>query len=288
MNPYSEEAVSALRSILSCYNTYEVGSWTRTSEALEVAGEHTLRRFASGETWPERQTIEKVYKFFQVKSVRRALWDQGWALNCRAELEMVYGLPARRDPYRILKQRAKLSDEEQRRCAGELKGDYFAVRPHPEAGNVLSHVRIFDSFPHYGLATCRISRAIRETPDGVIERDLVIEGGVFQKSSVLNILGYDVNDGDVRMVALRDTGEGGYRGFVTGFDTSNVAFSARIVMQRLENPVPYEEIRERTGWWTSHDALSDFLAANLGSEHLFLQRCEALENTDYVSSKPGA
>lgn len=287
MNPYSEEAVSALRTILSCYNTYEVSSWNRTSEALEVAGEHTLRRFASGETWPERQTIEKVFRFFQVKSVRRALWDQGWALNCRAELEMLYGLPTRRDPYRILKQRAKLSDEEQQRCSGELKGDYFSVRPHPEQGSVLSHVHIFDSFPHYGLATCRISRAIRETPDSAIERDLIIEGGVFRKSSALNIFGYDVNDGNVSMVALRDIGDGGFRGFVTGFDSSSVAFSARTVMQKVEKLVPYEEIREMTGWWMKQTSLSEFLAIKFGDDHLFLKRCEALETMDYVTSKPG-
>ena len=287
VNPYSEEAVAALRNILSCYNTYQIGSWTRTSEAFEVAGEHTLRRFASGETWPERQTIEKVFKYFQVKTVRRALWDEGWALNCRAELEMLYGLPARRDPYRVLKQRAKLSNEEQQRHASELKGDYFVVRPHPEQGNVLSHVRIFDSFPHYGLATCRISRAIRETPDGAIERDLVIEGGVFRKSSALNILGYDLNDGDVRMVALRDTGEGSYRGFITGFDTGNVAFSARTVMQKLESSVHYEDIRENTGWWTRHDPLIEFLAKNFSRDHLFLERCKALTFNDYVTSQPG-
>ncbi|MEM9434194.1 MAG: hypothetical protein AAGA12_09750 [Pseudomonadota bacterium] len=288
VNPYSEEAIAALRSILSSYNNYEVGSWNRTSEKIKVAGEHKLRRFASGETWPERQTVEKIFKYFQVKTVRRSLWEEGWALNCRTDLEKLFGLPARRDPYRILKERAKLSDEEQQRHAVELKGDYFAIRPHPEMGSVLSHMRIFDSFPNYGLATCRISRAIRETPDGAIERDLVIDGGVFRKSSALNILGYDRVDGDVRMIALRDAGEGSYRGFVTGFDTRSIAFSARALVQKLPDPVEYEDIRHQTGWWDRLDELVDFLASNFGSDHLLLDRCRALEPADYMTSQPGS
>ncbi|MBS1301977.1 hypothetical protein [Loktanella sp. SALINAS62] len=287
MNPYSEETLGALRNILHCYNKFEVGSWKETSKAIDVAEEQTLRRFAKGDTIPNMPAIARVYAYFRVRSIKRDLWEQPWAMQCRSDLERLYSLPAMRDPYRILKQRAKLSNEEQQRCATELKGDYFVVRPHPEHGSVLSHMRIFDSFPHYGLATCRISRAIREAPGGAIERDLIIEGGVFRKSSALNILGYDVSDGDVRIAALRDTGQGGYRGFITGFDSSSVAFSARAVVQRLEKPLEYEEMREKTGWWTEPASLTDFLVANLGSDHLFLERCEALETVDYATSKPG-
>lgn len=287
MNPYSEDSIGALRNILHCYNKFEVGSWKKASEAIEVAEEQTLRRFAKGDTMPNLATLAKIYAHFRARSMKRDLWEQPWAIQCRVDLERLYGLPTLRDPYRILKQRAKLSNEEQQRSAAELKGDYLVVRPHPEQGSVLSHMRIFDSFPHYGLATCRISRAIREAPGGAIERDSVIEGGVFRKLSALNILGYDIRDGDVRIVALRDTGEGGYRGFVTGFDNSSVAFSARTVVQRLEDVLDYEEIREMTGWWTTPIAMSEFLVGNFGKDHLFVQRCEALETTDYVTSKPG-
>ncbi|MEM8575866.1 MAG: hypothetical protein AAGF48_14720 [Pseudomonadota bacterium] len=284
MNPYSEEAVGALRNILSSFNTYEIRSWNRTSDILEVAGEHTLRRFANGETWPERQTIEKVYRYFRVRSVRRSLWDQPWAIQCRTDLEKLYDLSTLRDPYRILKQRARLSNDEQKRIAAELKGDYFILRPYDRYGSVLSHLRIFDSFPHYGLATCRISRAMRDLKSGAFERDLLIEGGVFRKTSTLNILGYDVIDGDVRMIALRDIGQGGYHGFMTGFDTRNAAFSARTVMQKLEDDVEYEDIRQRTGLWSDQSLLLEFLVELFGGEHFFVDRCRNLGTGDYLTS----
>lgn len=287
MNPYSDDAVAKLRNVLFCYNQFEIGSWKRTAEEMKIyGGDQSLRRFAKGQSKPKFEVVSKVYGRLNAMLVKRDQWKRPWAIQCRDDLIQLFDRSSRIDPYRLLKKRAKLNDREQKIDSSNLKGDYLAVRPHSDEGCILSHMRMFDSFATYGLTTCRFGRATRLAGEGPIEGDLVTDGGVFRKPSSLNILAYDTESGDVSFMALMETGDGSYRGLTTGFNSQSLPFSAWTVIQALPAPTEYQEIRENTGWWQSPESLGEYLAKFFGKNHLFVQRCKAIDTADYIISPP--
>lgn len=275
-SPFETQILDALRTLVEEFKKTECGTWQTTEERLGV-NRHRLQRFIDKDD-PQDLKIRDLNSIYKaIHDHLRKNKESRLETLCSEQIALVYTGAGDKDNYRHFKTMVNINEDDQKSLSDEIQGVFWGVRKLSNNRFVVFHVRAVNTYSKFGLPTCRISRRLSEGGD------LLIDGSIFTKNRHTYIIGYDKECGDILSCSLRKIdGNRLMKGFVSGFELTNSAFSSKIVIIKSINSPSYQETKEFTGIYDSIEEIIENIKDDFSETREMMDVMRSFDGESYM------